>query len=82
MVSQKALWDTINEGGDGYRPDYAKQAPRRPVSRETYLADGTPRSKVEARLAKDLSRLPNIADMSARVITEAAIAAARKLLEG
>jgi len=86
----KQLWDVINEGGEGYRPDYAMRnaAPvvARKVVADTILKDSkgrpVPRSKVEGWLAADLARLDKITDATARAITERAIAEYRATLGG
>lgn len=84
-MNHKALWDTINEGGEGYRPAYARTAPRKAATRmpgtDRYLANGERASKIEARIAKDTARLVGLTG-AARQMTAERIAADRKLLEG
>jgi hypothetical protein len=86
-MDAKALWDVINEGGEGYRPAYARRATVKvhaPVASDRMLQDERgnliPESKLRARLAKDEAKLPNITSESARAIVLASIEFARNQL--
>lgn len=89
MADYAALWDTINEGGEGYRPDYAA----RPSRLATKLAAATaprmlrdargvyiPEAKVRARLAANVAKLTTLTNASAIEVIAAAVAADRALL--
>lgn len=90
-ITTKQLWDTINEGGEGYRPDAARRAAP-VVAKVAAVTDSRmlkdergnliPAAKLAARLARDLDRLPSLTNQSARDITQAAIDFARAQLAG
>lgn len=88
MTTAQQLWDTINEGGEGYRPNYAMRSAR-PVVVKTAAAgrmlrdqrgNYIPEAKVIARLAADEAKLPTLTNASAIAIVTASIAADRALL--
>ena len=91
MTNEQALWDCINEGGEGYRPDYSMRrampraarqnvtvAPSRMLrdSRGHYL----PESRVAARLAANIANLPTLTNASAIEIVAAEIAADQAMM--
>jgi hypothetical protein len=88
QINHKALWDTINEGGEGCRPDFARRAApvvakaAAPVSRMLRDARGNyvPEAKVRARLAANIAKLPTITNASAVEMFRAEIAADEALL--
>lgn len=85
-----ALWDVINEGGEGYRPDYAarraanvsKQAAAPKVGKMIRDASGMTLdgNKVIARLQKNIAKLPSLTNATAIEIFEKDIAADTALL--
>ena len=85
---QAAVWDVINEGGEGYRPDCAVRPARQVVktasapSRMLRDASGAyiPEAKVRARLAANEAKLVTLTNAYAIEITAAAVAADRALL--
>lgn len=87
-INQVALWDCINEGGEGYRPAYAVRraapvAPKTvPAGRMLRDARGNyvPESKVRARLAASIAKLPTLTNASAIEIISAEISADQALL--
>lgn len=84
-----ALWDVINEGGEGYRPDYAIRratpvAARPAAQADRMLRDAkgayVPAAKVAARLAANVAKLSRLTDATAIAIVSASIAADQALL--
>lgn len=89
MSNHQALWDVINEGGEGYRPGYARRTAKMVASRPAAQADRmlrdakgayVPASKVAARLAANIAKLPSLTNTSAIEIVSASIAADQALL--
>jgi hypothetical protein len=88
MTNQQALWDCINEGGEGYRPDYARRSA--PVTTKAAAPTGrmlrdargayVPESKIRARLAANIAKLANLTNAYATEITQAEIAADQALI--
>ena len=81
MTTQAQIWDCINEGGEGYRPDFARRAA--PV--KSALAAGSNkytksfrlRATVQATLDRNIAQLANITDASALEIAQHSIDALR-----
>jgi hypothetical protein len=82
MITSQQLWDTINEGGEGYRPEFARRAV--PIARVIAKTSAVvmvrdergnlvPADKMAARLAKDIDRLARVTDVSARRLIQASI---------
>lgn len=89
MRNEVAVWDVINEGGEGYRPACAQRsdrtvAQRAPGAVDRMLRDAqnrcVPASKVAARLARDQARMLTLTDATAIAIVQESIDADRALL--
>ena len=81
MTTQAQIWDCINEGGEGYRPDFARRsaAPKAaPVAGvKKYTKSFRLAATVQATLDRSIDQLANITDASAREIAERSITALR-----
>ena len=80
MTTQAQIWDCINEGGEGYRPDFARRtvpAKATTAAAKKYTKSFRLAATVQATLDRNIAQLANITDLAARAITERAIEALR-----
>ena len=80
-ITHADLWDCINEGGEGFRPEYARRAApvkAAPVAgAKKYTKSFRPAAKVQASLDILVARLAVVTDLYARELIERDIAAMR-----